>query len=53
MVERYYAGVPDLLTDPGRLATMSAAAAHVIPLDADEKLADMILAARPRKGARR
>jgi UDP-N-acetylglucosamine--N-acetylmuramyl-(pentapeptide) pyrophosphoryl-undecaprenol N-acetylglucosamine transferase len=45
--------VPDLLTDPERLASMSAAAAHVIPLDADEKLADMILAARPRREARR
>jgi len=37
--------VPDLLTDPDRLATMSAAAAHLIPLDADEKLADMVLEA--------
>jgi UDP-N-acetylglucosamine--N-acetylmuramyl-(pentapeptide) pyrophosphoryl-undecaprenol N-acetylglucosamine transferase len=37
--------VPDLLADTDRLATMSAAASHVIPLDADEKLADMILAA--------
>ena len=37
--------VPDLLTDPDRLAAMSAAAAHVIPLDADEKLADMIVEA--------
>jgi UDP-N-acetylglucosamine--N-acetylmuramyl-(pentapeptide) pyrophosphoryl-undecaprenol N-acetylglucosamine transferase len=38
--------VPELLTDPSRLAAMSAAAAHLIPLDADEKLADMILGAR-------
>ncbi len=38
--------VPDLLTDPERLAAMSAAAADLIPLDADEKLADMILGAR-------
>jgi UDP-N-acetylglucosamine--N-acetylmuramyl-(pentapeptide) pyrophosphoryl-undecaprenol N-acetylglucosamine transferase len=38
--------VPDLLTDPKRLAAMSAAAANLIPLDADEKLADMILGAR-------
>ncbi len=48
--------VPDLLTDPQRLAAMSAAAMHVIPLDADDKLAAMILAApKPvrRKGARR
>jgi UDP-N-acetylglucosamine--N-acetylmuramyl-(pentapeptide) pyrophosphoryl-undecaprenol N-acetylglucosamine transferase len=37
--------VPALLTDPDRLATMSAAAAHVIPLDADEKLADLIIEA--------
>jgi UDP-N-acetylglucosamine--N-acetylmuramyl-(pentapeptide) pyrophosphoryl-undecaprenol N-acetylglucosamine transferase len=37
--------VPDLLNDPDRLAAMSAAAADLIPLDADEKLADMVLAA--------
>ena len=37
--------VPDLLTDTERLATMSAAAANLIPLDADEKLADLVLAA--------
>ena len=40
--------VPDLLTDPARLAAMSAAASHVIPLDADDKLAEMILTARSR-----
>ena len=48
--------VPDLLTDPPRLAAMSAAAMHVIPLDADDKLAAIILAAPKsvrRKGARR
>ncbi len=47
--------VPDLMTDPQRLAAMSAAAMHVIPLDADDKLAEMILAAMsaPRKGSRR
>ncbi|KQY63989.1 MULTISPECIES: undecaprenyldiphospho-muramoylpentapeptide beta-N-acetylglucosaminyltransferase [unclassified Nocardioides] len=39
------ATVPALLTDPERLAQMGAAAAHVIPLDADEKLARMILEA--------
>jgi UDP-N-acetylglucosamine--N-acetylmuramyl-(pentapeptide) pyrophosphoryl-undecaprenol N-acetylglucosamine transferase len=39
------AHVVPLLQDPGRLATMGAAAAHLIPLDADEKLARMILAA--------
>ena len=37
--------VVPLLQDPARLATMGAAAAHLIPLDADEKLARMILAA--------
>ena len=37
--------IPDLLTDTERLATMSAAAANLIPLDADEKLADLIEAA--------
>ena len=37
--------VPELLTDTDRLATMSAAAANLIPLDADEKLADLVLAA--------
>ena len=37
--------MPDLLTDPERLAAMSAAAANLIPLDADEKLADMIIEA--------
>jgi UDP-N-acetylglucosamine--N-acetylmuramyl-(pentapeptide) pyrophosphoryl-undecaprenol N-acetylglucosamine transferase len=44
--------VPDLMTDPSRLAAMSAAASHVIPLDADDKLADMILTARSRTQAR-
>ncbi len=37
--------VPGLLGDPDRLRTMSAAAAGLIPLDADEKLARMILEA--------
>ncbi len=41
------ATVPDLLTDPDRLARMSAAAADLIPLDADEALADIVLTARP------
>ena len=45
--------VPDLLTDPRRLAAMSAAAMHVIPLDADEKLAEMILTARSQRRSRR
>jgi UDP-N-acetylglucosamine--N-acetylmuramyl-(pentapeptide) pyrophosphoryl-undecaprenol N-acetylglucosamine transferase len=39
------ANVPDLLTDAPRLAAMSAAATDVIPLDADDKLADLVLAA--------
>lgn len=37
--------VPALLTDPSRLTEMGAAAESVIPLDADEKLARMILEA--------
>jgi len=37
------AEVPPLATDPARLATMSAAAAGVIPRDADEKLARIVL----------
>jgi UDP-N-acetylglucosamine--N-acetylmuramyl-(pentapeptide) pyrophosphoryl-undecaprenol N-acetylglucosamine transferase len=37
--------VVPLLQDPGRLSAMGAAAAHLIPLDADEKLARMILEA--------
>ena len=39
------ANVVPLVKDPERLATMGAAAAHLIPRDADEKLARMILAA--------
>ena len=39
------ATVPGLLTDPERLAKMGAAAANLIPLDADEKLAAMVLGA--------
>jgi len=37
------ASVPGLLNDGARLATMGAAATGVIPLDADEKLARMVL----------
>jgi UDP-N-acetylglucosamine--N-acetylmuramyl-(pentapeptide) pyrophosphoryl-undecaprenol N-acetylglucosamine transferase len=37
------ANVVPLLQDPARLASMGAAAADLIPLDADEKLARMIL----------
>ena len=37
------ASVPGLLDDAERLATMGAAATGVIPLDADEKLARMVL----------
>jgi UDP-N-acetylglucosamine--N-acetylmuramyl-(pentapeptide) pyrophosphoryl-undecaprenol N-acetylglucosamine transferase len=39
------ATVPGLAVDSGRLAVMSAAAAGLVPRDADEKLAQMILAA--------
>ena len=39
------ASVPGLLTDGDRLAAMGAAARGVIPLDADDKLARMIVAA--------
>ena len=39
------ATVPRLVTDPQRLASMSAAAANLIPRDADELLARMVLAA--------
>jgi UDP-N-acetylglucosamine--N-acetylmuramyl-(pentapeptide) pyrophosphoryl-undecaprenol N-acetylglucosamine transferase len=39
------ATLPSLLTDPARMAAMGAAASGLIPLDADEKLARMILAA--------
>jgi UDP-N-acetylglucosamine--N-acetylmuramyl-(pentapeptide) pyrophosphoryl-undecaprenol N-acetylglucosamine transferase len=37
--------VPVLAVDPDRLAAMSVAAADLIPRDADEKLARMVLAA--------
>jgi UDP-N-acetylglucosamine--N-acetylmuramyl-(pentapeptide) pyrophosphoryl-undecaprenol N-acetylglucosamine transferase len=37
--------VPALATDPGRLAAMSVAAAELLPRDADERLARMVLAA--------
>ena len=39
------ATLPSLLTDADRLHTMSVAASHLIPRDADEKLAQLILAA--------
>jgi UDP-N-acetylglucosamine--N-acetylmuramyl-(pentapeptide) pyrophosphoryl-undecaprenol N-acetylglucosamine transferase len=39
------ATVPSLVTDTERLSAMSAAAAHLIPRDADEQLARMVLAA--------
>jgi UDP-N-acetylglucosamine--N-acetylmuramyl-(pentapeptide) pyrophosphoryl-undecaprenol N-acetylglucosamine transferase len=39
------ATVPSLVTDPDQLKAMSTAAADLIPRDADEKLARMILAA--------
>jgi UDP-N-acetylglucosamine--N-acetylmuramyl-(pentapeptide) pyrophosphoryl-undecaprenol N-acetylglucosamine transferase len=43
--------VPPLLSDPDRLTAMSAAAADLIPRDADEKLARLVIAAA--EGARR
>jgi UDP-N-acetylglucosamine--N-acetylmuramyl-(pentapeptide) pyrophosphoryl-undecaprenol N-acetylglucosamine transferase len=43
--------LPDLLTDPERLAAMSSAASSTVSLDADERLADLIVAAGTRKGA--
>ena len=47
------ATVPALLTDPERLAAMSRAAADLIPLDADDLLAEMILlAGNERSGGR-
>ncbi len=39
------ASVPPLVTDPAKLSTMSAAAADLIPRDADDKLAQMVMAA--------
>ena len=39
------ATVPGLLTDPGRLAAMSAAASGLVPRDADERLARIVLEA--------
>jgi UDP-N-acetylglucosamine--N-acetylmuramyl-(pentapeptide) pyrophosphoryl-undecaprenol N-acetylglucosamine transferase len=47
------ATVPDLLTDPDRLAAMSAAAADLIPLDGDERLADLVVEAATHRGTRR
>ena len=46
------AHVSTLATDPGRLATMGAAAAGLIPRDADERLAQIVLEAAS-AGARR
>jgi UDP-N-acetylglucosamine--N-acetylmuramyl-(pentapeptide) pyrophosphoryl-undecaprenol N-acetylglucosamine transferase len=45
------ATVPDLVTDPVRLAAMSAAASALVPRDADEALARMVVAAA--RGGRR
>jgi len=45
--------VPDLLTDAERLAAMSKAATLVIPRDADDKLAEMILGAPAVAGSHR
>jgi UDP-N-acetylglucosamine--N-acetylmuramyl-(pentapeptide) pyrophosphoryl-undecaprenol N-acetylglucosamine transferase len=43
--EKVCATVPDLLADGARLRTMASAAEGLIPRDADEKLARMVLAA--------
>jgi UDP-N-acetylglucosamine--N-acetylmuramyl-(pentapeptide) pyrophosphoryl-undecaprenol N-acetylglucosamine transferase len=42
--DRVCATVPELLADPARLAAMSRAAANLVPRDADEQLARMVLA---------
>ena len=44
------ATVPSLATDPARLARMSTAAAGLVPRDADERLARMVLAAARQEG---
>ncbi|MGZ4534914.1 MAG: undecaprenyldiphospho-muramoylpentapeptide beta-N-acetylglucosaminyltransferase [Nocardioidaceae bacterium] len=46
------ATLPSLLLDPGRLTAMSAAASGLIPRDADEKLARMVLEAAVQVAAR-
>ncbi|GAB3999079.1 undecaprenyldiphospho-muramoylpentapeptide beta-N-acetylglucosaminyltransferase [Nocardioides marmoraquaticus] len=43
--------LPDLLRDEARLAAMSRAARDVVPLDADERLAEMVVAAARSGGA--
>lgn len=43
--------VPALATDPDRLAKMSAAASHLVPRDADEKLARIVIEAAQGKVA--
>ncbi|KRB75958.1 UDP-N-acetylglucosamine--N-acetylmuramyl-(pentapeptide) pyrophosphoryl-undecaprenol N-acetylglucosamine transferase [Nocardioides sp. Root190] len=45
--------VPDLCADPARLAAMGSAAAHLVPRDADERLARIIRDAAGVSGARR
>ncbi len=45
------ATVPDLVGDPGRLATMGAAASALIPRDADDQLARIVLACADGGGA--
>ena len=42
--------VPPLVADPDRLAQMSAAASGLIPRDADERLARLVLLAAGRPG---
>jgi UDP-N-acetylglucosamine--N-acetylmuramyl-(pentapeptide) pyrophosphoryl-undecaprenol N-acetylglucosamine transferase len=47
MTPEFVAGtVPDLVTDTARLTAMSSAAATLIPRDADEKLAHLVMSAR-------
>jgi len=48
-VEWVSSTVPELASDPHRLAAMSAAAAGLIPRDADEKLARIVLEAGSRR----
>ncbi len=43
--ERVCSTIPELIADPARLAAMSRAAADLVPRDADERLARMVLEA--------
>ncbi len=46
------ASLPDLLADRARLAAMGAAATDLIPRDADERLADLVVQAARQAGRR-